>query len=212
MKYISNRFKKVKDFYLLFFYYPLIIRKPYRIRSVLSKAVLKRTKSLIIEKRCKLPKNIELGREVYIASNTFVGGTCTKIGAFSSIAQDVIISPNSHPTDLFSTSPYFYYKKRGFVPSNQYKGQLSDTIIDEDVWIGARAMVMQGVHVGVGAIIAAGAVVTKSVEPYSIVGGIPAKHIKFRFDSDKRDFLIKSQWWNLGDIELKEFYKFIDQE
>lgn len=69
-------------------------------------------------------------------------------------------------------------------------------VIGHDVWIGAKATILRGVKIGHGAVIAAGAVVNKDVEPYSIVGGIPAKHIRYRFDEATRKRLLALKWWN----------------
>ena len=68
--------------------------------------------------------------------------------------------------------------------------------IGNDVWIGEKAIILDGVTIGNGAVIAAGAVVTKDVQPYSIVGGVPAKHIKFRFDEETRCIIEQSCWWD----------------
>jgi virginiamycin A acetyltransferase len=76
----------------------------------------------------------------------------------------------------------------------------SDTIIGNDVWIAYNITIMPGVHVGDGAIIASGAMVTKDVEPYSVVGGNPAKEIRKRFTNQQIETLIEIQWWN-WDIE-----------
>ena len=77
------------------------------------------------------------------------------------------------------------------------------TIIGNDVWIGNRSLVLQGVKIGDGAIIGAGSVVTKNVEPYTIVAGNPARVIRKRFDEDTISKLQKTQWWNLEDKDLK---------
>ena len=78
------------------------------------------------------------------------------------------------------------------------------TTIGNDVWIGHRAFIRAGVSIGDGAIVAAGAVVSKDVEPYSIVGGVPAKHIRYRFDQATIKRLLATQWWryNLYDFDI----------
>ena len=70
------------------------------------------------------------------------------------------------------------------------------TIIGNDVWVGYGATILRGVNIGNGAIIGAGAVVTKDVPPYAVVAGVPAKIIRFRFDDNKIDSLQKSNWWD----------------
>ncbi len=140
----------------------------------------------------------------YIQKNSEIVNT--KIGKFCSIASDVTIGLANHPTDLLSTSPVFYDKAQPlpyFFTDEEYKKEFSSqTIISSDVWIGQGVMIKSGIKVGVGAIIGAGAVVTKDVEQYSIVVGIPARHMKYRFDEILRDNLIKSRWWELEDEEI----------
>ena len=77
-------------------------------------------------------------------------------------------------------------------------------VIGNDVWIGSKATVFGGVKVGNGAVIAAGAVVTKDVPPYSVVGGVPARLIRYRFEKEEIELFEKYQWWNLQDEVLRE--------
>jgi acetyltransferase-like isoleucine patch superfamily enzyme len=79
--------------------------------------------------------------------------------------------------------------------------------IGSDVWIGTRAIVLRGVNVGHGAIIAANAVVTKNVPDYAIVAGVPAKIIRYRFDPDKIKWLLESNWWELDKESANRFIK-----
>ena len=131
------------------------------------------------------PKEIlSIGRYSYGELNivTFSNKTKLHIGSFVSIAQHVtFLLDVEHYVDHFSTFP-FKVKVLGNTDSEAFsKG---DIYIDDDVWIGYGATILSGVHVGQGAIIAAGALVTKDVMPYTIVGGVPAKLIKKRFDED----------------------------
>ena len=111
------------------------------------------------------------------------------IGNFCSVASEVsFIVAADHSTKNVSTYPF----------KTLYMGQESgeaiskgDIVVDDDVWIGYRATILSGVHIGQGAVVAAGAVVTKDVPPYAIVGGVPAKVIGYRFDEDVRNELIK---------------------
>ena len=86
--------------------------------------------------------------------------------------------------------------KQQVVDSNYDFAEYRPITIGNDVWIGARAMVMDGVEVGDGAIVAANAVVTKDVPPYAIVGGVPAKVIRYRFAPEKIEALQLLQWWS----------------
>lgn len=130
-------------------------------------------------------------------------------GKFCSIASGVSIGPGVHKTDGVSTHPVFYLKntplakiycdKDLFISSKR-------TSIGHDVWIGEKAIVLDGVTIGTGAIIAAGSVVTKDVAPYAIVGGVPAKQIKLRFIESEIDLLLKSKWWDNTEDWLEKNY------
>ncbi len=92
--------------------------------------------------------------------------------------------------------PFFFTDKK------YYTDTIPRTIIEADVWIGQGAMIKAGITIGVGAVVGAGAVVTKNIEPYSVVVGVPAKHIKYRFEKELREKLIASQWWMLDEVKL----------
>ena len=83
--------------------------------------------------------------------------------------------------------------------------------IGNDVWIGENAVILGGISIGDGAVIGAGAIVTKDVPPYTIVGGVPAKKIRSRFPDDIVKMLLKIQWWNLEEDILKENIYFFQQ-
>lgn len=147
---------------------------------------------------------------------SYVGYDCdvnfTEIGAFCSIANNVIIGGAQHPLDWVSTSPVFYDAPSG---TNHHLGTLPEpkrilTKIGNDVWVGSRAFVMQGVSIGNGAVIGSGAVVTKDVPPYAIVAGVPAKILRYRFDEETIDRLQKSEWWKFSDEKLKKISKLFD--
>lgn len=130
------------------------------------------------------------------------------IGNFCSIATDVMfILDADHYTNHISTFP-FKVKLLGEKQEGVSKG---DIIVDDDVWIGYGATIMSGVHIGQGAVIAAGAVVTKDVPPYAIVGGVPAKVIKYRFEPEMIEELLKIDYSKLTkeDIEkhIDDLYK-----
>lgn len=156
---------------------------------------------------------ILMGSKVYwseIDRNTFIGNNCfvihSAIGGFCSVASNVIIGAGKHPLNFVSTSPVFYsehnvlktcYNKIDFK-------EYDKTIIGNDVWIGSNAFIKGGVTVGHGAVIAAYAIVTKDIEPYSIVGGNPARLIRKRFDDATIEKLLKTKWWDYNDERLRE--------
>lgn len=131
-----------------------------------------------------------------------------EIGQFCSISDEVVIGGAEHPMTWVSTSPVFQNvkhsgPKRKFTEFD-FEG-IKRTIIGNDVWIGKRAIIKAGVRIGDGAVIGSGSVVTKDVPPYAIVGGVPAKVIKYRFDEATINRLLQSKWWNMEDEELAKY-------
>lgn len=140
------------------------------------------TDSELIPMNCFPKEVVETGCGSYGELNivTFDSKTKLKVGRYVSIAQNVtFLLDVEHYTNHISTYPWKVKLLGQNVPETFSKG---DIIIGDDVWIGYGAIIMSGVHVGQGAVIAAGAVVVKDVPPYAIVGGVPAKVIKYRFD------------------------------
>lgn len=132
-----------------------------------------------------------------------------KIGNFCSIASDVMFVLNAdHNLNTISTFPF---KAKCLFSKEFEAASKGDIVIDDDVWIGYRATVMSGVHVGQGAVIAAGAVVTKDVPAYAIVGGVPAKVIRYRFEKDIIAALMSVDYGLLTDEmvaeHLQELYR-----
>lgn len=131
------------------------------------------------------------------------------IGNYVSIGPDVhFILGSEHPYKGISTFPF---KVKLGLQRIEAKSK-GDIVIDDDVWIGLGAIICSGVHIGQGAIIAAGAVVTKNVEPYSIVGGNPAKHIKYRFNDNIRRKLIKFDFSKIDEQKFKENIDYVYEE
>lgn len=138
-----------------------------------------------------------------IGFGSYVGAKCeicAQIGKFCSIASYVRIVSGTHPVTMVSTHPAFYSsaKQSGitFVSENLFNEGTEKTIVGNDVWIGSGATILGGVDIGDGSIIAAGAIVTKDVPPYSVVGGVPAKIIKYRFSEEQIAKLLEFKWWD----------------
>lgn len=144
---------------------------------------------------------------------SFCGYDCeivnAEIGAFCSIANNVKIGGARHPIEWVSTSPVFYSGsdsvKKKF--STFDRDEDKHTIIGNDVWIGANAIIIQGVKIGNGAVIGAGSIVTKDVGDYEIVAGNPAKVIRKRFSDNIIQGLLDSKWWLLTDEQLTKVAK-----
>ena len=123
-------------------------------------------------------------------------GTTLRIGSYGSIASNVqIFLGGHHRVDWVSTYP-FPSRIAQKTDIGDFRGTNGDVIIGSDVWLCANAIILSGVTIGHGAVIANGAVVTKDVEPYSIVGGNPAMHLKYRFSDSIRKRLLAVEWWN----------------
>lgn len=152
-----------------------------------------------------------LGDFTYIASGTQISRTT--IGKFCSIGPDCKIGLGKHPSkDFVSTHPIFFstFKQTQITFSDKdYFVEFEDISIGNDVWIGANVVVMGGVKIENGAIVAAGSVVTKDIPSYAIVGGVPAKIIRYRFEKNEIEKLLKLNWWDMDvDYLKRNFRKF----
>lgn len=155
-------------------------------------------------------KNLFCSQNVKVGIGTY-GGICLlndiqnvvlKIGSYCSIAEEVVfILGADHPTKYISTFPFKYKFFDQMYLEAISKG---DIIVDDDVWIGYGATIMSGVHIGQGAVVAAGAVVTKDVPPYAIVGGVPAKVIKYRFEPEMIKELLKIDYSKLTKEDIEK--------
>ena len=133
------------------------------------------------------------------------GSKLSQIGAFCSIGPNVTVSNGNHPIDIVSTHPAFYLAGWGITDSPQsLKSDKNGLIsIGHDVWIGMNVTLLTGIAIGHGAVVAAGSVVTKDIPPYALVGGIPARIIKFRFDEPTVEQLLNRAWWAWPDNHLR---------
>lgn len=169
-----------------------------------------------VNSNCQLSKKATIYRharinKVSVADYSYIGkGTIihnTNIGRFCSVSDYCVIGLPAHYISTISSSPLFNFRKNGTKSSWVSKNMRDipfDVEIGNDVWIGYGAMIAGPVKIGNGAVVAGGAVVTKDVPPYAIVGGVPAKVIRYRFSQDVVDELDRLQWWNLPDDVLKK--------
>lgn len=155
-----------------------------------------------------------IGNNSYLSRNTSVHKLT--MGKYCSVGQDVLIGIGIHPTNYLSTSPIFYavtkYNTFQTYSNIQFFEEYKEVVIGNDVWIGTRVMILDGVTIGNGAIVAANSVVTKNVEPYSIVGGTPAKHIKYRFSAQKINEIQDMNWWDWPEEKIKESIDLFQKE
>lgn len=166
--------------------------------------------------------NVEIGDYTYYSDNKkspekfydnilhhydFIGDKLI-IGKFCAIAEGVtfIMNGANHCMHGFSTYPFYIFgggwEKSTPQPNElPYKGNIE---IGNDVWIGQYSTIMPGVKIGSGAIVATNSTVTKNVEPYTIVGGNPARVIRKRFSDEMIDLLLKLEWWNWDETKVLE--------
>jgi len=150
--------------------------------------------------------DVELGDHTYIGAHNRI--TMAVFGKFSCTAPDVVIGPGRHPSRTFVSVHPAFYSSRGqtgtsFVTESGYE-ETRLTRIGNDVWIGTRAIVLDGITIGDGAIVGAGAVVTRDVPAYAVVGGVPARVLRYRFEPEQIEFLIRTEWWNRDMAWLRE--------
>lgn len=147
-------------------------------------------------------KNTVVGYATVIGNNTSLPSS--KIGRFCSIAQNVHVQSSTHALDAVSTYPGFFktINDYPFGRGKKYKNEFLQTrdgfscVIGNDVWIGENVIIRGGVSINDGAVIGMGAVVTKDVPAYAIVGGVPAKLIRYRMTNIQIKNMLEIKWWN----------------
>ncbi len=201
-----------------------------RLAVSMRKMQLKRTKQVVFKKGSFIGFSVQcegknafgknsaiVGSKIGFASYIAEGAKLAKahIGRYCSIGQNVNCIFGKHPANTFvSTHPSFfalktpvgltYADKQHFKEFAEPHENGYTITIGNDVWIGANVSLMDGITIGDGAIVAANALVTKDVEPYTIVGGVPAKPIKKRFTEDQIEFLKALKWWEKPTVWIEE--------
>ncbi|WP_291595100.1 CatB-related O-acetyltransferase [Bacteroides sp.] len=155
-----------------------------------------------------------IGAYSYVGNDTDV--ECADIGKFCSIADHCRIGMGGHKLDMLSTSPIFTEAINGtktqWVDKDVHAVEDKRAVLGNDVWVGSHVLINGGVTVGNGAVIGAGAVVVKDIPPYAVVGGVPAKVIRYRFSEDVIAKLEELQWWDMSEDKLKEHIALFQKE
>lgn len=184
------------------------------LRYLAAKGILKLQIAAITDSRVAKATWIGSGSHVVacdIGRATIIGNHCTlvhvQIGSFCSLATGCVIGGARHPTEWVSTSPVFHEGRNalGMHLSRHPFSPFETTVIGNDVWIGSNSLIKAGVHIGDGAVIGMGSVVTRDVGPYEIWAGNPARLIRRRFREDISEKLEATRWWDLNDFTLSEF-------
>lgn len=191
------------------------IKKEIKVLKFILKFTLSRKKRLKLkEKILKKQRIVEyknlineghVGEHTYIATNYMINKEFVKIGKFCSIARETIFGLGNHPTHLLTSHPIAYSSNEFipfFVDIKTPKDKfikydcVENIMIGNDVWVGQRAIILDGVTIGDGAVIGAGAIVTKDIPPYAIAVGVPAKVVKYRFSPEIIEKLLELKWWD----------------
>lgn len=204
---MKHLFRKIKNIYLQLKERDIILSPDCHVTNTL------------FDGKNRIGKNTFLAAS-FIGRGTYIGSCChfshISVGRYCSFGNNIRIIVGSHPsTDWVSTHPAFFStaKQAGFtyVTEDLYeeKKYIDEekkyyVIIGNDVWIGDGASIVAGIRIGDGAIIGANALVTKDVEPYTIVGGVPAKPIRKRFEQHEIDFLLAFKWWDKDEHWIEE--------
>lgn len=172
----------------------------------------------------RLAGHNHIGRDAYVLGSHMGYGSSVAdngyffnavIGKYTCIGPRSAVIAGRHPTDAFvSIHPAFFsagkkiglsYTDRQLFREYAYVGDTGKSVvIGNDVWVGADVKIMEGITVGDGAVLGAGALVTRNVEPYEIVAGVPAKHIRYRFEESDREWLLQLKWWDKTETWIRK--------
>ncbi len=150
-----------------------------------------------VEENTIVSEDVQIGKYSYVNTNSSIENC--HIGNYCSISSGVYICPSEHNIYLRSSHPFI----------ESFEQKRKPVSIGHDVLISLNVIILKGVNVGNGAVIAAGAVVTKDVLPYEIVGGIPAKHIGWRFSAEEIKSIESTHWWEFDIEQLQENLDFL---
>lgn len=173
------------------------------VNSILQTPCCIRSNSIVV--------NSSIGHHTYLGEENRIRNA--RIGSYCSIAPNVIVGPGAHPIEYVSSSPVFYSAHRRFGEpwtKKEHWVESKTTYIGNDVWIGYNVLILDGVKIHDGAIIGANAVVTKDVAPYAIVGGVPARLIRYRFEEKVINQLLDIKWWDIEPAQLKKYIHLMD--
>lgn len=201
------------------------------IQWMVAKALKKARLAAVRDSTVHPTSKIESGTAFYASTmdrHSFCGYDCdihaADIGSFTSIASGVVIGGGRHPMDWAAMSPVFYAGRDSVTAkfSTHQREALKRVSIGNDVWIGRSAIVLPGVRIGDGAVVGAGAVVTKAVPAYAVVAGNPARLLRYRFSEAQITRLSATQWWSMDEAALRrlgpyvkdveQFLKMVEQE
>lgn len=157
---------------------------------------------------CRLIGDVDIGRGTNLGDDNELIGDVT-IGKYCALARDILFQQKNHQIHKPAMQMRFYSAVLDSKLEHVTQGPIT---VGNDVWIGARAIVLSGVSIGDGAVVGAGSIVTEDVEPYAVVAGVPATRVKWRFPEEIREELLDLAWWDLSEETLQRHREFFDTE
>lgn len=178
------------------------------------------SKDCLLRGRITLEQNAHLSRGCQLFGDVHVGEGSKfnqhievvgelDVGKYCALAPDILFQQKNHEIHKPAMQGRFYGRVLDSELEHMESGPIS---IGNDVWIGARSIVLSGVTIGDGAVVGAGSIVTDDVEPYSVVAGVPASQIKWRFPEEVREKFMEIEWWERSETELRRHKDFFTSE